>query len=282
MTNGLVEFAKNHALNIALIVTLAYVSRKFVMVFLRRIIRGAIKADRFKTSKDEKQREDTLISTVSAGLHVSIWVLALLLLLSELGVNIAPLIAGAGIAGLAIGFGAQSLVKDFLSGMFILAENQYRVGDVVELNGLVSGTVERVTLRETVLRDLDGKVHHMSNGEVTLATNMTMEYSKVNLNIGVGYNTDIEKLEKLVNDIGIKLSEEADWQDYIIEAPRFLRINDFAESAIEIKIVGRTAPSKQWSVTGELRKRLKIAFDKNGIEIPFPQRVLHQSKTSFK
>ncbi len=278
MIDSVIAFSKDHFFNIFLIISLAYLSRKFVMIFLRRIIRGAIKSDHFKTSKDEKQREDTLISTVSAGLHVTIWVLALLLILSEVGVNIAPLIAGAGIAGLAIGFGAQSLVKDFLAGMFILAENQYRVGDVVQLNGSVSGVVERITLRETVLRDLDGKVHHMSNGEITLATNMTMEYSKVNLNIGVGYQTDIEKLEKIINEVGKKLSTEADWQDYIIEAPKFLRINDFADSAIEVKIVGRTAPSKQWSVTGELRKRLKIAFDKNDIEIPFPQRVLHQSK----
>lgn len=271
------EFFKNHAINILIILFASYIMRRFTMLFVVKLVRRAVGSTAFKTKHEEKQREDTLISTVSAGVRVTIWVLASLLLLSEVGVDIAPLLAGAGIAGVALGFGAQSMVKDFLAGVFILLENHYRVGDVVEINQTVSGKVEEVTLRQTVLRDLDGMVHHIPNGEIKISTNMTMEFANVNLDIGVGYDTDFEKLEKVINDVGEKLSKDIEWEEYIFEQPQFLRVNDFGESAIEIKITGKTAPMKQWKVTGELRKRLKIAFDKNGIEIPYPQRVIHQT-----
>ena len=278
MIDTAVDFFKDHALNISIILALTYFGRKFLMIFVQRFIRKAIRSESFKTKKDEQQREDTLISTVSSAVRVVLWVLAGLLLLAEIGVNIAPLIAGAGIAGVALGFGAQSLVKDFISGIFILLENQYRVGDVVQINRDVSGTVERVTLRVTILRDLDGMVHNIPNGEVVIATNMTMDFANVNLDIGVGYDTDIEKLEKVVNKVGEDMAADEEWAEKIIEAPKFVRINEFADSSIVVKIVGKTAPIMQWSVAGELRKRLKIAFDKNNIDIPFPQRVIHESK----
>lgn len=280
MIDTITEFFKDHTLGFVLILTTAYIMRKFAMIFVVKLVRKAVRSTDFKTAHEEKQREDTLISTISAGLRVAIWILAFLLILSELGVDIAPLLAGAGIAGVALGFGAQSMVKDFLAGVFILLENHYRVGDVIEINQTVSGTVTEVTLRQTVLRDLDGMVHHISNGEITISTNMTMEFANVNLDIGVGYDTDIEKLEKIINKVGEDLSSEEDWKDDIFEQPKFLRVNDFGDSAIEIKITGKTAPMKQWKVTGELRKRLKIAFDKNHIEIPYPQRVVHQAAST--
>jgi len=276
MIETIVEFIKTHALNIILILCVAYLMRRFAMLFIRRLIRRAIKPDSFKTEMDEKQREDTLVSTVGAGIRVTIWVLTVLLLLAEIGIDIAPLLAGAGIAGVALGFGAQSMVKDFLAGVFILMENQYRVGDVVEINQTVSGQVEMVTLRATTLRDLDGMVHHIPNGEITIATNMTMEYANVNLDLGVGYSTDIDQLEKVINKVGQDLADDPKWKEKIFEAPKFLRIDNFAESAIVVKIIGMTAPMQQWAVTGELRSRLKKAFDKDNIEIPFPQRVIKQ------
>ncbi len=274
---GFIELALSHAAAIGIIILSAIVAHHFSMIAVRKLIRRAIRPEHFKTKKDEKQREETLLSTANAGVRAVIWVIAGLLLMAQIGINIGPLLAGAGIAGVALGFGAQSMVEDFLAGFFILAENQYRVGDVVELNQTVSGVVERVTLRETVLRDLDGMVHHVPNGEIKVATNMTMEYANVNLDMGVGYDTDIEKLEKVINDVGKLLSEDSDWQDDILEPPQMLRVDDFADSAIIVKITGKTKPMKQWSITGELRKRLKIAFDKNGIEIPFPQRVIHEA-----
>lgn len=278
MVDSIINFAKDHALSVSIILLVTYLMRSFAVVVIRRLIRKALRPDQFKTRRDEKQREDTLISTMVAGARVVIWLLTGLLLLSEFGVDIAPLIAGAGIAGVALGFGAQSMVKDFLAGIFILIENQYRVGDIIQVNRDVSGTVERVTLRTTVLRDLDGMMHHIPNGVIEIATNMTMDYANVNLDIGVGYDTDIDKLEKIINEVGLELSEDKDWKEKIQKPPAFRRVNDFGDSAIEIKIVGRTEPVQQWAVTGELRRRLKKAFDKNNIEIPFPQRVIHKIK----
>lgn len=282
MIDTILNFAKTHTFNIVIILIVAYLLRRFAMLFIRRLIRRAIKPDSFKTEMDEKQREDTLVSTVGAGIRVSIWILTVLLLLAEVGIDIAPLLAGAGIAGVALGFGAQSMVKDFLAGVFILMENQYRVGDVIEINQTVSGLVEMVTLRATVLRDLDGMVHHIPNGQITIATNMTMEYANVNLDLGVGYNTDIDELKEVINTVGEDLATDPAWSEKIFEAPKFLRIDNFADSSIVIKIIGMTAPMQQWAVTGELRGRLKKAFDKNGIEIPFPQRVIHQDPVAKK
>jgi len=279
MADSIVEFVKNHALNVFLILVVTTILRTFSTVIIRRIIRRALRPDQFKTKRDEKQREDTLISTINAGVRVAIWMLTGLLLLSEFGVDIAPLIAGAGIAGVAIGFGAQSMVKDFLAGLFILMENQYRVDDVIQINRDVSGTVEQVTLRTTVLRDLDGMVHHIPNGVIEIATNMTMDYANVNLDIGVGYDTDIDKLEKIINEVGTELAKDKIWGDRIKQPPIFKRVNDFGDSSIMVKIVGRTEPVQQWAVTGELRRRLKKAFEKNSIEIPFPQMVIHQSSS---
>jgi len=267
---------------ISLIVVGAFFLQKFTSSLVRKAIKKTARPELFNSKRDEELREETIIRILNATTKVVIWTFAVLLILAQLNINLGPLIAGAGIAGVALGFGAQSLVKDVINGMFILLENQYRVGDVVELNKEVSGTVEKFTLRSTTLRDLDGMQHTVPNGEILLATNMTMDYANVNLNIGVGYNTDIEKLEKIINDVGRALTADSDWSDKIIEAPKFVRINDFQDSAIEIKIVGKTEPVQQWGVTGELRKRLKIAFDKNGIDIPYPQRVIHQSKDALK
>lgn len=277
ITETILSYTNEHWLPITLVLVAAYLGRKFAMVFVQRTVRGLVKPSKFQSRRDEKLREDTLISIIGTILQTSIWAVAALLILGQLGVNIAPLLAGAGVVGLAIGFGAQSLVKDYVAGIFILAENQYRVGDVVKLNGStkVSGTVERMTLRETVLRDLDGMVHHVPNGQIGVATNMTMEFAKVNLDVGVSYDCDLEKVEKVVNEVGQELAKDIDWKDMLIDAPKMLRVNDFGDSAIEIKITAKTEPQKQWAVTGELRKRLKIAFDKNGIEIPYPQRVIH-------
>lgn len=282
-TNWLGNFSSIHAQNIIIILLLSFIARHTSKMLVRRVIRRTLKSHKYKTARDERLREDTLISTTSAAFRVIIWVITTLLILSEIGIDIAPLLAGAGIAGVALGFGAQSMVKDFLAGMFILLENQYRVGDIIRINtGEVSGKVEKVTLRTTVLRDMDGMQHHIPNGVISIATNMTMDYSNINLDIGVGYDTDMTKLEKIVNKVGEDMAEDDEWGKHILEAPKFLRINDFSASAITVKIVGKTEPMKQWSVAGEYRKRLKVAFDKQGVEIPYPQSVIHQAKDHTK
>lgn len=276
MFESVIEFAKTHSIRIAVILIGAAFLHNFAMIAIKKVINRTVRSENFKTERDEKLRKKTLTSTVNTAIRAVIWVLAILLIMTEFGFNIGPLMAGAGIVGVALGFGAQSIVADFLKGFFILIENHYRVGDVIKINNDVSGTVERVTLRETVLRDLDGRVHHIPNSEIKTSTNMTMEFANVNLDIGVAYETDIEMLEKIVNEVGQSMQTDSEWGDKILEAPKFLRISDFGESAMIIKIVGKTVAMKQWAVTGELRKRLKIAFDKNGVEIPYPQRVIRQ------
>jgi len=279
--SSFIDWLQDSGLRIGLIVAGAWLFGRFGKMIISRTIRAAIKSDNFATEREERLREDTLISIISTTLKVLVWTLATMIILSELNIDIGPLVAGAGVAGIAIGFGAQELIQDFVSGVFIILENQYRVGDVVEFDG-TSGTVTDITIRSTVLRDLDGNVHHFPNGMVRHTVNKTMEFSKINLDVGVSYEDDIEKVEKIVNTVGSELAKDEVWSKDIQEAPRFLRVNDFGDSSIEVKIVGKTNPARQWAVTGELRKRLKTAFDKEGVEIPFPQQVNHDAKSKKK
>jgi moderate conductance mechanosensitive channel len=277
MENKLIQFFNDYWFATLLIIIGAFFARRLMMLFIERLIRRSMRSHRFKSEREEKLRADTLVEIMGAATGVGVWIVAAMLFLSEVGVQIAPLLAGAGVIGVALGFGAQSMVKDFLAGIFILSENQYRVGDVVQINGTTSGVVERFTLRQTVLRDLDGMVHHYPNGNIEFATNMTMEFANVNLDIGINYDTDLDHVEKVINQVGQKLAEDETWKEKIIVAPAFLRVNDFDESAIIIKITGKTVPMEQWAITGELRRRLKKAFDKESIEIPYKQVVIHKS-----
>lgn len=276
------QFASDHLVAIILIILGGLIVWQFSLNIISNVVRKSIRPDKFKSHREEKLREETLIGILNALLKVGVIIIVIMLILAEVGVEIGPLIAGAGVAGVALGFGAQSMVKDFLAGLFIILENQYRVGDVVRINDEngVAGIVERITMRQTVLRDLDGMVHHVPNGEIKIATNMTMEYANINLDVGVAYDTDLDKLEKIVDQVGQELLKDEEWGEKIIEVPKFERVDQFADSAIIIKILGKTKPMEQWGVAGQLRKRLKKAFDKNGIEIPFPQRTLHQAKAT--
>ena len=220
-----------------------------------------------------QQRVDTLASVLTAGGRVIVVLVTLLTLLPLAGISIAPLLAGVGIIGLAVGFGAQSLVKDVISGLFILLDNQYSKGDVVTLAG-ISGLVEDVGIRRTVLRDLDGIVHYIPNGEIAVASNFTQEYSRVNLNVGVSYSEDLDHVMQVINRVGEEMAADPEWAPSIIAAPKALRVDNLGDSGIDIKIVGDTKPIKQWDVMGELRKRIKKAFDEEGIEIPYPHRVM--------
>jgi small conductance mechanosensitive channel len=266
-----------HGAKIVGVIIGALLIRKFGGVFIERIIRKIIVTDHFLTKEAEKKREDTLIKILTTTLNIVVLVVAILIILQELGVNIGPLLAAAGIAGLAFGFGGQYLIRDLIAGFFIIIENQYRVGDVVCFDG-TCGMVEDITLRMTTLRDLDGIVHHIPHGEIKKVSNLTKYFRRVNLNVGVSYDSDLEKVISVINRVGKELAEDPQWKEHIIKPPQFLRVEDFADSAIILKILGETKPHQGPAVTGELRKRLKIAFDKEGIEIPFPQIVVHKSK----
>jgi len=267
----------NHGSKILGIVLAAIIINSVGHFFIERAVRRMVTIRQTGTHEAEKKREDTLISVFSGTLRITVWLTAALMITAETGLNIGPMLATAGVAGLALGFGAQYLIRDVISGLFIIFENQYRVGDVLCTGG-TCGLVEDINLRLTILRDMDGTVHHIPNGEIHVASNLSKDYSRVNLNIGIGYNSDLEKVISVVNKVGKELAEDPAWKDSIISPPQFLRVDDFADSAIIIKILGDTQPIKQWDVTGELRKRLKIAFDKAGIEIPFPQRDVHMVK----
>ena len=274
---NLIPWLLSHGIKIFVILIIAYLINRFAKIFISRLVKDlVVKSYRIKNGKAQEKRAKTLEGVFISFLTVIIWVVAGLMILSEFGINIGPLLAGAGIVGVALGFGAQHLVRDIIAGFFIILEDQFRVGDVVNVAG-TGGLVEEINLRKTVLRDLDGVEHHIPNGEIKKASNLSKGFARVNLNIGVSYKSNLEKLIKVINRTGQELAEDPAWKDSIIKPPQFLRVDDFGESAIIIKILGETKPLKQWDVTGELRKRIKIAFDKEGIEIPFPQRVIHQA-----
>lgn len=261
------------------IALVALILQRISLAIIDKIVRKAVPSRGFSSKESEKKREDTLIKVFSNAVDILIWTTASMMALTEIGVNVGPLLAAAGIAGIALGFGGQYLIRDIISGLFIIFENQYRIGDIACLDQ-TCGLVENITLRMTTLRDLDGRVHHVPNGEIKRASNLSKTYARVNLNIGVSYSANLDKVISVVNKTGEELAQDPVWKENIISAPKFLRVDDFAESSVVIKILGDTKPLKQWDVTGELRKRIKQAFDKEGIEIPFPQRVVHVEKTA--
>ncbi|HUM45410.1 MAG TPA: mechanosensitive ion channel family protein [Chitinophagales bacterium] len=276
-TELLLPWLLSHGIKILFILLSVYLIRRAGKSFIVKAVRIAVVSDRYLSKEAEQKREDTLIRIFVTAFEILILTIGLLMTLQELGVVIGPILAGAGIVGLAFGFGGQYLIRDLISGLFIILENQYRIGDVVNLND-TGGLVEDISLRMTTLRDLDGTVHHIPHGEIKKVANLSKYFARVNLNIGVSYNSNLEHVIEIVNRTGTEMAEDADWKDFILKAPQFLRVDDFADSAVMIKILGETKPLKQWDVTGELRKRIKIAFDQEGIEIPFPQRVIHQMK----
>jgi len=222
---------------------------------------------------EAKKRAHTLGNILRHTLLIVIFFIALLMILGELGIQLGPLLATAGIGALAIGFGAQSLVKDVISGFFIILENQYRIGDAIEVAG-VSGLVESASLRRTVLRDLEGKVHTIPNGEIKIVSNLSKEWARSVLDVGISYREDVDQVLKLLEEIGRELGVEEPWKSAILEPLKILGVERFGESQLVIRVVVKTVPLKQWDVGRELRKRIKNRFDEKGIQIPFPHCVL--------
>ena len=179
---------------------------------------------------------------------------------------LAPLFASAGILGVALGFGAQSLVKDFLSGVFIISENQFRVGDIIEIEGF-GGTVERIGVRSTVIRDADGNVHYFPNGMVQHVINKTMGYSMARFTLSVAPDANIDEVAKIIDKIGLALTKEEAWRDKILEAPHFVSVGDFNATSVNVIVTGKVQPSDQWSVVAEMRRRLLEKFEEGGIEM---------------
>jgi len=265
-----------HGVPIAIVILVAYLVNRISKVLTPLLVRRTIKVKgKGKRAREElDKRAHTLSSFLNPAIGAIIIIIAIFMILSELGIDITPLLAGAGVAGIAVGFGAQTLIKDFIGGIFVVLEDQYDVGDVVRIAG-IAGLVEDISLRRTVLRDLDGIVHSIPNSEVTTASNYTRDWSRVNLDIPVAYGEDLDRVTEVLNKVGEELAEDDVFGPMIIGAPRVLRVQNFGDSGIDIKMLAETKPLKQWDVTGELRKRVKKAFDKEGIEIPWPHVKLY-------
>jgi small-conductance mechanosensitive channel len=243
--------------------------------------------ERFVPEKDSlqaveaKKRAQTLGNILRHAFLIVISFIALMMILGELGIQLGPLLATAGIGALAIGFGGQSLVKDIISGFFIILENQYRIGDVIEVAG-VSGLVESVSLRKTVLRDLEGKVHTVPNGEIKVVSNLSKEWSRAVVDIGISYREDIDQIIDLLTQIGKELEAEAPYKSAILEPAQILGVERFGESQLVIRMIVKTVPLKQWEVGRELRRRIKNRFNEKGIQIPLPHRILFWGETDKK
>jgi moderate conductance mechanosensitive channel len=219
------------------------------------------------------QRADALGALISSVVTAVVWVLAIFLILGEIGVHLGPLVAGAGVVGLAVGFGAQDLVKDFLSGVFMLAEDQFGVGDIVDV-GEATGVVESVTLRTTRIRDVEGTLWHVPNGEIRRVGNASQQWARSLLDIGVAYDTDIDTAIEVIERVANAMAEEEGYRDQFLDAPDVWGVQNLGADAVDIRLVIKTQPGKQWAISRELRRRIKAAFDATGIEIPFQQRTM--------
>jgi small conductance mechanosensitive channel len=259
--------------HIALIVLLATLAIRGTGIVVRRFEDEAAQAQTAEAI-ERSRRIRTLGQLAENGVAVGALALAMLMILRRVGVDVVPLLTGAGIAGLAIGFGAQTLVKDVISGFFMILEDQVRVGDVVVING-TGGQVESIRLRTITLRDLAGAVHVFPNGSIVTLANRTKDFSFAVLDVGVGYREDTDAVCEVMRGVGDELRQDPQFEPSILAPLEILGVDAFGDSAVTIKVRLKTVPLKQWEVGRELRRRLKKAFDARGIELPFPQRTLH-------
>lgn len=223
---------------------------------------------------DGVKRRRTMTSIVKFSINTLIVMVATITILHETGVDIKPLLAGAGIAGIVIGLGTQNLMRDVLAGMFVLIEHQYDVDDWVTIAG-VTGRVEKVTLRMTQLRDFDGNVHFVPNGQAAVVTNLTKEWSRAKLDVGVAYKEDVDRVIEVLKEIGDEMRSDPEWRKFLLEPMEVPGVQLLGESSVDIRIFFKTVPEEKWKVARELRRRIKNRFDAEGIEIPFPHRTLY-------
>ncbi|GIW48090.1 MAG: hypothetical protein KatS3mg078_1967 [Deltaproteobacteria bacterium] len=266
----LVNWALTSGTRIILILLGSYILLKFLYILIERIERIMIRKSEDPVAIIEaEKRIKTLGNLLRKVAFVVTSIIALMMVLKELGIDIAPIIAGAGIAGLAIGFGAQNLVRDIISGFFIIMENQIRVGDVAVING-TGGLVEEINLRTVVLRDLEGTVHVFPNGTIQTLSNRSKGWSRYVLDVGVAYKENVDYVMQVLKEIGEELYKDPYFGQLILEPMEILGVDNFGNSEVTIKCIIKTLPLKQWEVGRELRRRIKNTFDQKGIEIPFP------------
>jgi moderate conductance mechanosensitive channel len=277
--NEIVAWLRSDGFHIALVVVVAFAALRFSRLAIHGIIQALLDREATEGTAQElsaievRKRMDTLDQLGSNVIRFFVVVIAGIMVLDLLGLDVGPAIAGLGVVGIAVGFGAQSLVRDYLNGALILVENQFSKGDVVSVAG-VTGTVEDFSLRRTTLRDLDGIVHTVPNGEIHVASNRTRTWARINQNVMVAFGTDIDKAIEVVDAVGREMLDDPVWKRRILEPPRVERVESIDEMGITLKILGSVRASEQWAASGEFRKRLLAAFAANGIEIPRPHRVV--------
>jgi small conductance mechanosensitive channel len=271
--DGIVRWAGTSGLRVVLVIVLLVIGLKVTRAFVHRAVLLAVRP----TGKDAlrdlmvAKRQTTLTSLFDAVVTITLVTLAVMLIFQEIGYSIGPILASAGIAGVALGFGAQSLVKDLLSGTFIILEQQFSVGDVISAATL-SGAVEEINLRTVVLRDADGSVHIIPNGQIDKVTVLTRDWSRLVLDLDIGYGADIDHaLAVLKTQLDTYAAAHA---DFVLEPPEVLGVQNLAESSVQIRAWMKVLPGRQWPAGRELRAQIKKAFDEAGIEIPFPQRTV--------
>ncbi|MTV25642.1 mechanosensitive ion channel family protein [Nitriliruptoraceae bacterium ZYF776] len=291
---GAVRWLLGSGLSIVLIVVLASVAVFVLKRVIRRVIErakdpsttsrarglrhrvGRIGGDATPApefSLRRAQRADALGALLSSIVSAVVWFIAGMMILAEFGIDLAPIIAGAGVLGLAIGFGAQDLVKDLLSGIFMLAEDQFGVGDIVDA-GEAAGVVEGVTLRTTKIRDVEGTLWHVPNGEIRRIGNSSQQWARSLLDIGISYGTDVDVAIDLIGRVANAMAEEDEYRELFLDEPEVWGVQALGPDSVDIRLVIKTVPAKQWAISRELRRRIKTAFDSADVEIPFPQRTV--------
>ncbi|MFQ6030409.1 MAG: mechanosensitive ion channel family protein [Dehalococcoidia bacterium] len=254
-----------------------------LLLVLRRVIRRIImaKLPRVREQSDEElnQRAETLSGVLNRAVSFIVWVIAFMMVLGTIGVNITPILAALGVASLALGFAAQNIIRDYINGIFIIMEDWYRVGEVASVAG-IGGLVDDFNLRRTVLRDLDGTMHMIPNSQIAVSSNMTREWARVNLDVAVGYGENLDRVFQVINEVCQSVQDDAELGGHLITTPAVVRVNELGDHGVIIKVMGDTQPAQQWEVMGELRKRLKVRFDEEGIEIPWPHTKVYFGNSS--
>ncbi len=268
-------------LRVCLIFIFAWLAMKLLRKFLKRFEQHLIKKseEEGEPPSESEKRIATIVRLIKQAALLALWLTVGLVILKEFGVEIGPIIASAGIAGLAVGFGAQNLVRDIISGFFIILENQIRVGDVAIING-TGGLVEKINFRTTVLRDLGGVVHVFPNGTMTTLSNLTNEWSAYVFDIGVAYKENTDHVIEIMQQVGRAMREDANYGNLMLEDPDIFGVDKFGDSSVVIKGRIKTKPIRQWEVGREFLRRIKHAFDENNIEIPFPHRTIYFGEQS--
>jgi moderate conductance mechanosensitive channel len=266
-------------LPILVVIVVALISIRVAAFLIHRLVKAILDREATEGTAQElsavelRKRMETVETLGTQFVAIFVILTAGITILGIIGFNIGPAIAGLGIVGIAVGFGAQSLVKDYFNGALILLENQFSKGDVVRIAG-VSGTVEDFSLRRTTLRDIEGIVHTVPNGQIIVTSNMTRTWGRINQDVTIAYGTDIDRAIGIVDEVGRQLAAEPVWRRRVLEPPRVERVEALGEYGVTLKILGNVRAADRWSAAGELRKRLLEAFAANGIELPRPARVV--------